>query len=158
MTLHRVAIIDDDQDFPVLLMRSIYIIYMRHNLTKPVFEVYNNPLDADKEMGTNAINAELAFIDTRMPKLMGYELCKHLKTRLNGSCCPIIGMSGNEPNSELQYEMLFREAGAVGFYSKNILLGINNQKHKISDDQNTVLEELILKYNSNNNWYTSAQH
>ena len=91
--------------------------------------------DGPKALGlAKKYRPHLVLMDTRMPPGQdGYEVCRQMRQEDYGKMAAILGMSGND-NFALRKQ--WREAGADGFFPKDI----------IDKDLDALIQKALKKY------------
>jgi len=112
----KILIVDDEEE-----IRELLVALLKRNYDTLSAQNGREALDASR--GNSDLS--LVLMDTDMPGLNGYEVCKSLRDEgYNGI---IIGMSGNH---SIEYKKRWQEAHANDFLEKPVSLSILSKKIK----------------------------
>jgi excisionase family DNA binding protein len=117
----RIMMIDDDEDFLVLMQQAIL-----EQLPRAQVSLFSNAYDALVALGANP--PDLLVLDLKMPNIDGLEVCRRLKSNQRTRALPILIVSAHE---SMQYRQTLNELGVTEVYPKSMsVLEIAN---RISD-------------------------
>ncbi|MDR0653158.1 MAG: response regulator, partial [Synergistaceae bacterium] len=120
---YRILVVDDE---PVNVQVLTNLLSMRHY---SVFKAYNG-MDA-LELFENGAEFDLVLLDIMMPKLSGYEVCRHLREKHSLFDLPIIMLTAK---NQVQDVVLGFQAGANDYIQKPF------DKEELLARVNTLLE------------------
>jgi CheY-like chemotaxis protein len=118
---YSIVVVDDNEDDYLLLFGKLKRIIIGD------FDIahYDFPPNFLNEYRENKLNPDIIFIDTNMPRIEGYDLCRRIRDgddeRDGNEDVVIIGMSGDKTN-----ETKWEESGHNSFfYKKRFQRGCN---------------------------------
>lgn len=114
----RIMMIDDDEDFLVLMQQAIL-----EQLPRAQVSLFSNGYDALVALGAHA--PDLLILDLKMPNIDGLEVCRRLKSNQRTRNLPILILSAHEPE---EYRQAFIELGVDQILCKSMsILDIASQ-------------------------------
>lgn len=90
----RIMMIDDDEDFLVLMQQAIL-----EQLPRAQVSLYSNGYDALVAIGANP--PDLLVLDMKMPKIDGPEVCQRLKSNQRTKSLPIMMVTAHEAEADV---------------------------------------------------------
>lgn len=105
----RIMMIDDDEDFLVLMQQAIL-----EQLPRAQVSLFSNGYDALVAIGANP--PDLLVLDMKMPKIDGLEVCQRLKSNQRTKALPILVVTAHDSDDQLS---VINELGVNQIVSKS---------------------------------------